>query len=155
MLCSNCNALLSKSMKTCYNCDSQVKEGLTHSEIKVLLVEDDEGVAETIKILLDSADLNCSIEYNGRDGWQSFTKDSFDIAIVDFDLPYIQGLTLSRMMKERNGNFPIILCTGYTNLLTSDDIKASGVDSFMAKPLNMELLLYEIQRLTIGAPEKD
>jgi len=142
-------------MTTCYNCNTTVKEGLPHPELKVLIIDDDEAIAETVKILLDSADLNCHCEFNGRNGWQSFTKDNFDIAIVDFDIPYIQGLTLSRMMKERRKEFPVILCTGYSNLLSSDEIKASGVDSFLSKPLNMELLLYEVQRLTLGAPEKD
>lgn len=155
MLCSSCNALISRSAKICYNCNVQVTDGLEHPELKVLLVEDDERVAKAVKLWLDSADLDCQVEYNGRDGWQRYAKDKFHIAVVDFDLPYIQGLTLSSMMKERNPDFPIILCTGYAHLLTSDNIKESGVDSFIAKPLNMELLLYEIQRLTIGAPDKD
>jgi len=155
MICANCKALLADGAETCHNCGIEIRESLPSPGLDVLIVEDHEDFADFLRECIESAGLRCQVEFNGKDGLQRFKSDHFDIAVIDVDIPFIDGITLTRIIKSQNEDFPVILYSGYLELLTAEDIKSSMADAFMTKPIKMESLYLELQKLTIGAPEAD
>jgi len=152
MLCGNCRALLLQTARTCYNCGFEIKENIAAPELNILVAEDNENMAKLIRIWLEGAGMKCKLESNGGDAWESFKKDRFDLGVFDFDIPIINGLILCGKIKEGNPYFPIIICTGYTQIIEPEIIKSSCADAIIPKPIKMENFLYQVQKLTFGAP---
>jgi len=59
----------------------------------------------------------------------------YDLVITDHIMPNLSGLTLAKEMKIINPGVPIILCTGYSEILTEEQTKAAGISRYVMKPL--------------------
>jgi CheY-like chemotaxis protein len=60
--------------------------------------------------------------------------DSFDLVITDQTMPGLTGLEIARRMMRIRPDIPIILCTGYSNLVDEEVAKAQGIKAFALKP---------------------
>ena len=150
MLCNNCNALIVNYATQCSYC-KRIVEGLRDNpQLRVLVVEDDEEIQALMRRWLSAAGLEISTVSNGRDALEVFAKESFDIAIIDMDIPFISGLEVSRSMKTTKPDFPVLLCTAYVKTLSQEQIEETRADGLVTKPINLDVLLLDIQRLTFG-----
>jgi DNA-binding response OmpR family regulator len=127
---------------------------LLNPNLKILVVEDDDSILELILQWLKSAGFEPEGVRNGMLAMERFKEDKFDLAIVDLDLPFIDGLTLSRNFKDIRPQMPVIICTAYADSLSRETISASGADSVVTKPIVLENLLRQIQRLTFGGNDE-
>ena len=150
MLCDNCGALIVKYTKRCSYCKRVVDNLRENPRLKVLIVEDDEEIQALEQRWLSAAGLEIRTVSNGRDALEVFAQESFDIAIVDMDIPFISGLEVSRSMKTAKPDFPVLLCTAYIKALSQEQIEGTLADGLVTKPINLDILLLDIQRLTFG-----
>jgi len=60
--------------------------------------------------------------------------ETFDLIITDFTMPQMNGYALSQAIHKIRPNIPIILCTGYSDQLTDEKIKRSGINALVMKP---------------------
>lgn len=155
MLCNNCGTLVSELATVCYHCRENIINGKANPIIKILLVEDDESLIEMVQKWLNLAGLKTTLTMDGSEALKVFRDNYFDLVILDIDLPIIDGITISKIIKERNPKLPVILCSGYTESITPEKIAESKADSFITKPMNLDFLLSEIQRLTFNGVEQD
>lgn len=115
--------------------------------MRILLVEDDGGIASFIIKGLKQA--GCVVEHapNGNDGLYWLLNESFDAAVVDIMLPGIDGINLIEKARQQNIMTPVIILSAKGSV--DDRIKGlqSGGDDYLVKPFAFSELLARIQAL--------
>ena len=110
------------------------------SNKKILIVEDDTNFGSILKEYLTINDYDITLAKNGIVGFEKFKKNDFDLCILDVMMPYKDGFTLAKEIKEKNPDIPIIFLTAKS--LKEDVLKGFkvGADDYMTKPFNLEEL---------------
>jgi DNA-binding response OmpR family regulator len=110
--------------------------------IFLLLVEDDESIVKLIKGILKNTRVKIYVSKTGEDAIEIIKTKKIDIALVDYKLPYKNGILITNEIKEINSDLPIILETGekmlYENIEMTKDFQ---FDDVLAKPFDRELVL--------------
>lgn len=114
---------------------------------KILLVEDDPNFGTVLKDYLVMNDYDVIHAKNGMEGFEKFKKDSFDLCILDVMMPYKDGFTLAKEIREKNQEVPIIFLTA--KALKEDVLKGYkvGADDYLNKPFDSEVLLMKIKAI--------
>jgi len=114
---------------------------------KILLVEDDPNFGTVLKDYLIINDFDVILAKNGMEGFEKFKKDTYDLCILDVMMPYKDGYTLAREIREKNQEVPIIFLTAKT--LKEDVLKGYkvGADDYLNKPFDAEVLLVKIKAI--------
>ena len=116
-------------------------------EVKILLVEDERKIAETLKKGLTEQQYHVELCYDGLIGKKLFESYSFDIVILDINIPGINGYELCKIIRSRNERIPIIMLTALSS--TDDKIEGfdAGADDYVVKPFDFKELLVRIRAL--------
>lgn len=114
---------------------------------KILLVEDDPNFGTVLKDYLQMNDYNVTHAKNGMEGFEKFKKDDFDLCILDVMMPYKDGFTLAKEIREKNEDIPIIFLTA--KAMKEDVLKGYkvGADDYLNKPFDSEVLLMKIKAI--------
>jgi len=114
---------------------------------KILLVEDDPNFGTVLKDYLAMNDYNVTHAKNGMEGFEKFKKDDYDLCILDVMMPYKDGFTLAKEIREKNKEVPIIFLTA--KALKEDVMKGYkvGADDYLNKPFDSEVLLMKIKAI--------
>lgn len=117
------------------------------SNKKILLVEDDPNFGSILKDYLIMNDFEVTLAKNGMEGFEKFKKDTFDLCILDVMMPYKDGFTLAREIRDKNKEIPIIFLTAKT--MKEDVLKGYkvGADDYLNKPFDSEVLLMKIKAI--------
>ncbi len=102
---------------------------------KILIVEDDNLIAELERDYLEANGYEAHIEADGRSGLQSFMKDSYDLVILDVMLPGMDGFELCRIIR-REKNIPVIIITARRDDVDKIRGLGLGADDYMVKPFS-------------------
>lgn len=115
---------------------------------RVLLVEDNEINREVAIELLTSMDLEVKIASNGQEGLELAMSESFDLILMDIQMPVMDGLTATQLIRAEKSlqSIPIIAMTA--NAMTSDYEKsiAAGMNDHLSKPIEMDKLITTLNR---------
>ncbi len=125
--------------------------------MKVFLVEDEFVVREGIKNCIDWETHGyefCGEAGDGEVAYSMIQKIQPDIVITDIKMPFMDGLTLSRMIKEEFPWMEIILLTGYEDFQYATEAIRIGVSCYLSKPISGENLLKEVDHLSSRIEEK-
>jgi DNA-binding response OmpR family regulator len=114
---------------------------------KILLVEDDPNFGTVLKDYLAMNDYNVTHAKNGMEGFEKFKKDDYDLCILDVMMPYKDGFTLAKEIREKNSEVPIIFLTA--KAMKEDVMKGYkvGADDYLNKPFDSEVLLMKIKAI--------
>lgn len=114
---------------------------------KILLVEDDPNFGSILKDYLILNDFDVTLAKNGMEGFEKFKKDTFDLCILDVMMPYKDGYTLAKEIREKNKEVPIIFLTAKS--MKDDVLKGYkvGADDYLNKPFDSEVLLMKIKAI--------
>jgi len=114
---------------------------------KILLVEDDINFGSILKEYLGLNDYAVTLAKNGIEGFEKFKKEKFDLCILDVMMPYKDGFTLAKEIREENSLVPIFFLTA--KHLKEDVLKGFkfGADDYMTKPFDSEVLLAKIKAI--------
>ena len=115
-------------------------------KIKILVAEDDLQLGFIIKDNLQEAGfdvINCP---DGETAWEQYQKTNPDLCILDVNMPYRDGFSLAKKIRQKSDLVPIFFLTAKS--LAEDKLKgfASGGDDYIVKPFNMKEL---ISRMTV------
>ncbi|MFT6722363.1 MAG: two-component system OmpR family response regulator [Flavobacteriaceae bacterium] len=114
---------------------------------KILLVEDDPNFGSILKDYLVMNDFEVVLAKNGMEGFEKFKKEDFDICILDVMMPYKDGFTLAKEIREKNEHVPIVFLTAKT---MKEDVLAgykAGADDYLNKPFDSEVLLLKLKAI--------
>ena len=121
------------------------------SKSKILLVEDEESIAEVVSFNLELEGYAISWVSDGRDVLQTFGEETYDLVILDVMLPGIDGYELCKQIRSKDVNVPILFLTARS---TPDDIVHGlriGGDDYLVKPFNLEEFLLRVSKLLLRA----
>jgi len=122
------------------------------SEARILLVEDDEDIVETIKFSLESRNFDVDVAYDGLQALRKARKDRYDLMLLDIMLPGKNGYEVSRILKSEMSEgkiepFKIIVITARKiDSAEREDFLTtwSKADEFIYKPFEMDYLLERV-----------
>jgi CheY-like chemotaxis protein len=110
---------------------------------RILLVEDQRMVRETVRLLL-SQDAHTIVEANnGAEAFGLFAGGHFDLVMTDFEMPFVKGDELAARIKRVSPNQPILMITSYGQRPSSDN----PVDAVLSKPFGLNGLRTAIAKL--------
>jgi len=114
---------------------------------KILLVEDDPNFGSILKDYLELNDFSVVLAKNGIEGYEKFDKDKYNLIILDVMMPYKDGFTLAKEIREKDESIPIFFLTAKT--LKEDVLKGFkiGADDYLTKPFDSDVLLAKIKAI--------
>jgi len=127
---------------------------------RILLVEDDPNFGNILKEYLMINGYEVTLAKNGIEGFEKFKKEDFDLCLLDVMMPYKDGFTLAKEIREKNEIIPLIFLTAKT--MKEDVLKGFkiGADDYLSKPFDSEVLLAKIKsilgrRVMVASPDSE
>lgn len=114
---------------------------------KVLVVEDDPAMAAALSEWLEAEGHRAEIAYNGIDGLESLKYKGFDLAIVDWQMPGMDGIELCTSYRAGGGRVPILMLTQKSNVQEKTTGLDSGADDYLPKPFDLRELAARVRAL--------
>lgn len=115
--------------------------------IKILIVEDEQKIADTLKLGLSENGFEAEVAYSGDVGWQLFQKHNFNLAVLDINLPGMNGYELCKKIRAANTHIPVIMLTALSTLNNKIEGYDTGADDYIVKPFEFKELLMKIRVL--------
>lgn len=112
---------------------------------KILIVEDEQKIADTLKFGLAENGFEVETAYDGKIGYKLFQSSYFNLIVLDINLPGINGYELCKLMRAKDQNTPIIMLTALSSLDDKIEGYDSGADDYLVKPFEFKELLMKIQ----------
>lgn len=114
---------------------------------RLLFADDDPILREFAKVHLATENAEVIATADGEEAWDALTTEPFDIALVDLEMPRLDGFGLVRRMRAdpRTADMPIIVCTGREDISAIDRAFQCGATGFVTKPINWRLLSYQVR----------
>ena len=114
---------------------------------KVLLVEDDQNFGSILRDFLEINDYEVTLARNGVEGGEKFNRVSFDICLLDIMMPYKDGFSLAKEIRNKDDGVPIIFLTAKS--MKDDVVKGYniGADDYLTKPFDSDVLLLKMKSM--------
>lgn len=115
--------------------------------MRILVVEDEHRIAQAIKKGLEQETYAVDVEFDGEDGYNAASTETYDLIILDVMMPSMDGYEVCRRLRADGNHTPIIMLTAKDqskDVVTGLD---SGADDYLAKPFSFEVLLARIRAL--------
>jgi len=118
-----------------------------HKKINVLLVEDNLDLSTSISDYLELENIQCDFAYNGLSGLQLVKQQSYDVILLDINLPRMDGLEVCQQLRLAGIDIPILMLTARDTLEDKLAGFRVGTDDYLVKPFAMEELVVRIRVL--------
>ncbi|OWV08086.1 MULTISPECIES: response regulator [unclassified Fibrobacter] len=133
------------------------KSKIYFKEAKILLVEDNQMNQELAVSLLNSVGLSSMIANNGKEALDMLQKDSFDLVLMDIQMPIMDGLTATKEIRAREDeyfkNVPILAMSARAFQKDTEECLAAGMNAHIVKPIDPSLLYEELAKFLAVAAE--
>ncbi|HCM90417.1 MULTISPECIES: response regulator transcription factor [Vagococcus] len=115
--------------------------------MKILLAEDDKQMQKILKIYLENEGYEVRVASNGEEGLGFVTEEEFDLVILDWMMPKMDGVTLCREIRQMNLPVKIIMLTAKNS--STDELRGlvAGADDYISKPFDIAVLLVRIKKM--------
>jgi len=101
---------------------------------KILLIDDDPGIVDTLSRVLTDEGYEVAVEKRGDDGIAHAAGDTFNVVITDLKMPGLNGLELVRQLHAARPRLPIILITAFGSTQTAIEATKFGAYDYLLKP---------------------
>ena len=116
--------------------------------MRILLVEDDDLLADGIKTSLTLANFNVDVVHKGEHAVHALACEQFDLCILDIGLPGISGFEVLKQVRQSENKIPVLMLTARDQV--ADKVRGldQGADDYLLKPFDVEELKARIRALT-------
>ena len=115
--------------------------------LKVLVVEDEQDLCETIAETLTDEGYDVSCANDGAEAMAAASAAPFDVVLADMRLPKLDGLTLFRRLREERPDTDVIVMTGNAAVADAVAVLKEGAFDYLTKPIHLDELGVQLQRL--------
>ena len=115
--------------------------------MRVLVVEDEVSLRESLKAQLTEAGFTVDVAQDGAEGLFAGLEYPLDVAVIDLGLPQLSGLEVIRKVRAARKTYPILILTARDNWQDKVEGLQAGADDYLAKPFHFEELLARLQAL--------
>jgi len=116
--------------------------------MKILIVEDEHLIANSLKKGLEQEHYTTDVAYDGIAGFDLASSGDYDLILLDLMLPGMDGLTVCKKLRSHNNHTPILMLTAKSQLEDKIIGLNSGADDYLTKPFAFEELLARIRALS-------
>ncbi|MFQ5492629.1 MAG: response regulator transcription factor [Candidatus Dojkabacteria bacterium] len=113
--------------------------------MRILIIEDEEDIALPLKKSLERVGYAVDFEATGTDGLKAAQINSYDLILLDLNLPEIDGIDLANKLRDENNNTPIIMLTARSQIYDKLEGFDKGADDYITKPFVFDELLARIK----------
>lgn len=117
------------------------------AERRILIVEDEKKIADTLKMGLSEYGYYTELAYDGNIGKKLLLTKTYDLIILDINLPGLNGYELCKMIRVHNSALPIIMLTSMSTLNDKIEGYNAGADDYLVKPFEFRELILKIRAL--------
>ncbi len=116
---------------------------------RILIIEDDEHIAEGIRLNLDLQGYMVKIAGDGMKGIDLWKKWAPDLVVLDIMLPLVDGFSVLKAIRKEDEKLPVLILSARGS--SEDKVKGlrCGVDDYLAKPFDLDEFLLRVKRLLI------
>jgi DNA-binding response OmpR family regulator len=120
--------------------------------VTILVVEDEQSMAALLKQGLTEEGHHVCVARDGIEGLEIAQSSSFDVVILDLMLPRLDGLSVTRRLRESSNKVPILMLTAKDSI--PDVVKGldTGADDYLTKPFSFEVLLARLRAVSRRGP---
>jgi DNA-binding response OmpR family regulator len=114
---------------------------------RILVAEGDRETRDLARVHLTTPRITVEIAADGLEAWSLLTSRTFDLALIDLDMPRLDGLGLILRIREqdRHARLPVVVATGRDDLFAIDRAFEIGATTFVTKPFNWRLLSHQLR----------
>jgi two-component system alkaline phosphatase synthesis response regulator PhoP len=114
---------------------------------KILVVDDEADLVETLRFPLEMEGFNVLVSYNGEDALSQARKENPDLILLDLMLPKLDGYKVCRLLKfdERYKHIPILMLTAKTQEKDKLLGKETGANEYITKPFDIDELMKKVK----------
>jgi len=115
----------------------------------ILLIDDEEDIVEMLQKMLTYFGYQITTESNSEEALKLFCAypNRFDLVVTDQTMPKITGIELTQKISEIRPDIPVILCSGFSELITEEKLKDIGVSEYIMKPIHCKELAGIIRKV--------
>ena len=115
---------------------------------KILIVDDEQDIVESLKFVLEGNDYTCYCAYNGEDGLKLAKELMPDLIILDVMMPRINGYKISRLLKfdSKYKDIPILMVTAGSQEEDKLIGEETGADEYITKPFDLDEVLQTVNK---------
>jgi len=115
----------------------------------ILLVDDEEDVVEMMHLMLERLGYRVFPKTSSIETLEEFRREpeKFDLVITDQTMPKMTGIELIQKLMRIRPDIPIILCTGFNEKITEDNIKSLGIGALISKPVRVKEIALKIREV--------
>jgi PAS domain S-box-containing protein len=116
---------------------------------RILLVDDEEQIVKMLQKMLEHIGYRLTVTTSSVEALKLFRSepDAFDLVITDQTMPKITGAELIKRLRSIRPDIPVILCTGYSEMVTEEKFKAMGITENIMKPVKSNEITGTVRRL--------
>jgi len=135
---------------------TEASKSLPKGKEHILFVDDEEAIRLTYGEQLKRLGYQITTAENGRKALDEFqvSPARFDLVITDQSMPQMEGIALAKAVKKIRPDIPLILCSGYSDILSDEDLKAAEISEILTKPIVKSHLAGMIRK-ALDKPHKD
>lgn len=130
---------------TSVNVDAPLPNEAVEERLRVLVIEDEITLAETMAEILDDHGYITTVAHSGKDGLKKIAAEEFDLVLTDLGLGDIDGLSIVKAVRE-SGDTLVMVMSGTTKVEEAVEAMHQGATRFIVKPLKKERLLTAVDQ---------
>src|SRR5437870_1634618 len=115
--------------------------------MRILLVEDEEGIAEGVRRGLEKANYRVDVTASGEEGFEMACQGGYALLILDVMLPDIDGCQVCERLRRARNSLPVLMLTARDAVLDRVRGLESGADDYLIKPFDFSELLARVRAL--------
>lgn len=114
----------------------------------IIIIEDDIPSVRYYETLLKNTGADLIIFNNGKDFIEYFTttKDKIDLILIDFLIPFINGIECTRIFRKERKNVPVLMLTAYYSEQSKKEALIAGCNEYVLKPVFPEKIFFLLEK---------
>lgn len=116
--------------------------------MRILLIEDEKELSDALVNILEKEKYQIDAAYDGKLGLEYALKDSYNLIILDRNLPYLNGMEILKRVREKGLDTPILILSALGLDYNKVEGLDAGADDYLAKPFSKDELLARVRALT-------
>ena len=136
--------------------EAEEAQPLQKGKGRILMVDDEVDIVNAAKIILEQTGYEVMTFANSLEAWHTFKADPnrFDLLISDLTMPRLTGLELAKNVLSIRPDLPIIICTGFSESISTEKARDLGIKEVILKPLIPQNFTETIGNILLNSPSK-
>lgn len=122
---------------------------------RILIVDDDKSICNALTLMLNQLKFNVDLSMAGRNGLEKIDNNKYDLIILDYNLPDIDGLGVLKEIRKTKKRLPVIFMTGYGSEKIAIHAFKLGIDDYFIKPYSFKKIAESVAEILDAVNEHE